>query len=208
MPVSTKRPAGIPTSEVIEAAAIDLFYEHGYDGTSIRDIAKASNVAIATMFHHYSSKAELLYQILQRGFEWLTAEMEREIDGITDPPARLAAVVNVHVRLHCADPRRGAIVVRELRSLEHEHVDELLAQRDRIHALFADTIASGVASGQFSCARPRETARAIHSMCSGVLSWYREGQGMRLEEIADLYSCLALRMVGSEPVEGVLPGSC
>jgi AcrR family transcriptional regulator len=200
---SAKRHAGVPTSEVIETAAVDLFYAHGYNGTSIRDISRASNIAIATLFHHYSSKAELLYRILDRGFAELAEEMESAVDGITDPPVRLATVVSVHVRAHCADPRRGAIVLRELRFLEHDHMDKLLAQRDRIHALFADTISSGVRSGEFDCPRPPEAARAVHSMCSGVLTWYRDGQGMTLDEIAELYSCMALRLVGSEPVEAI-----
>jgi AcrR family transcriptional regulator len=188
---------GVPTSELIEQTAARLFYEHGYHGTSIRDISSAAGVGIATLFHHHSSKAELLYRIMDRGFDELLAEMEGAVEGITDPTERLATVVRVHVQKHCADPIVSSIVITELRSLEHPEVDQLYAKRDRAHALFSSAVVAGSEQGEFRCERPRETARAIHSMCSGVVSWFRAGGDMTLAEVAELYALLALRQVGA-----------
>ena len=46
--------------------AIRLFGAHGYAGTSLSDIATASDISKAGLLHHFSSKEELFAQVLQR----------------------------------------------------------------------------------------------------------------------------------------------
>ena len=46
--------------------AIKLFGAHGYAGTSLSDIATASDISKAGLLHHFSSKEELFAQVLQR----------------------------------------------------------------------------------------------------------------------------------------------
>lgn len=40
-------------------AALKLFVEKGYDGTSIRDVADAANVNLAAISYHFGGKAGL-----------------------------------------------------------------------------------------------------------------------------------------------------
>ena len=63
----TGRPVKAPgekgTKEKIFDAAIDLFAEKGYDGVSIRDIARAVGATEGTIYRHYASKDEILESI-------------------------------------------------------------------------------------------------------------------------------------------------
>src|SRR5689334_20481536 len=114
------------TSQVITDAAIRLFHDRGYHGTSIRDIAREANVGIATLFHHHGSKPELLRKIMNAGIDDLLAEMEEATAAAgEDPAARLAAAVRVHVRRHCESPLESAIATSEMRTLEPPLLDEL-----------------------------------------------------------------------------------
>ncbi|MGI8706548.1 MAG: TetR/AcrR family transcriptional regulator [Sphingomicrobium sp.] len=58
-------------------AAEGLFAEHGYDATSIREIAARSGDTIGTLSHHFRSKDLLLYEVVRRRFHEL-GEMRRE----------------------------------------------------------------------------------------------------------------------------------
>jgi AcrR family transcriptional regulator len=186
------------TSQVISDAAIRLFHDRGYHGTSIRDIAKEANVGIATLFHHHQSKLELLRKIMDAGFDDLLAEMEAAVAAAgDDPTARLSAAVRTHVRRHCESPMESAIATSELRSLDPPLHDELAAKRDRVHRMFASAISDGAATGAFACDTPRETARAAHAMCSAVASWYRADGPMSPDDVAELYVGMALRLVGA-----------
>jgi AcrR family transcriptional regulator len=66
----------VETLERLEASAIELFSRHGYNGTSLRDIAKHADVALSTIDRHYGSK-EALFNEIQRGI-WSDLDAERE----------------------------------------------------------------------------------------------------------------------------------
>jgi AcrR family transcriptional regulator len=57
------------TAEKILAAAEELLGEHGYDGTSMRDVARRAGVNKALVFYHYGSKGELFDTIIERYYE-------------------------------------------------------------------------------------------------------------------------------------------
>jgi AcrR family transcriptional regulator len=198
MPAHGRTTSSADTSQVIADAAIRLFHDRGYHGTSIRDIARDANVGIATLFHHHGSKLELLRGIMNAEFDELLAEMEEAVAAAgADPMDRLSAAVHTHVRHHCERPMQSTIAMSELRSLEPPVRDELAAKRDRVHLLFASAIADGAASGAFACDTPRETARAVHAMCSAVTAWYHPGGPMSPEDVGELYVGMALRLVGA-----------
>jgi AcrR family transcriptional regulator len=49
------------TRQALVNAAIDLFERHGYDGTSVADIAAAADIGTRTFFSYFASKEELLF---------------------------------------------------------------------------------------------------------------------------------------------------
>jgi len=53
------------TREKLLAAALEQFGEHGYDGATIRDIARAARVNIALVSYHFGSKEQLYHELLR-----------------------------------------------------------------------------------------------------------------------------------------------
>jgi AcrR family transcriptional regulator len=56
------------TKEKIITSARILFADHGFEGTSIRDIAKAADVNVASVNYHFSNKENLFTEILHAGY--------------------------------------------------------------------------------------------------------------------------------------------
>ncbi|MFI0792225.1 TetR/AcrR family transcriptional regulator [Micromonospora rubida] len=48
------------TRERIKAVALELFTEHGYEKTSLREIAERLNVTKAALYYHFKSKDEIV----------------------------------------------------------------------------------------------------------------------------------------------------
>lgn len=65
----------IETKEKILNVARVLFADHGYEGTSIRDIAKAAEVNVASVNYYFSSKENLFLEILKTGYCECAQEM-------------------------------------------------------------------------------------------------------------------------------------
>ena len=54
------------TREDILEAAAQVFRQKGFHGASMKDIADAVNLQKASLYHHVSSKQEILLSILDR----------------------------------------------------------------------------------------------------------------------------------------------
>lgn len=63
--------------EMILRTAKSLFYERGYDGVGVQEIAEKSGVTKPTLYYYFGSKKGLLGQLLSRNFQKLEAGMEK-----------------------------------------------------------------------------------------------------------------------------------
>lgn len=65
--------------------AVRIFSEKGFHGTSMRDIANASECSLPTLYYHYKSKNELFEEIVVNQFLKITEKMNRQIDFDAKP---------------------------------------------------------------------------------------------------------------------------
>jgi AcrR family transcriptional regulator len=184
------------TANRILDQSLQLFYAKGYSGTSIRDIASASNIAISTIFHHYASKASILESLL----EYIVADLEQKLvpalEGIEDPRERLDTAVRVLVRQHCEQKVESFVAQSELRGLGGETQVRIRERRARLQRLFYDIVAAGVREGSFDVEDPQTSALAIVTMCTSVASWFEPSGPLSAADVEDRYVTFALRIVG------------
>ena len=185
---------------VITDAAIAAMSEHGYHGTSVRDIAERAGMSSAALYHHFASKQELLFRITDRGIEALVRATEEALRAAPhDPAERLRAIVRVHVLSHIENQSGSFIGNSEIRSLEPPNRAVIVSKRDQQKRIFHRVVLDGVERGVFSTPYPREATMAIVTMCTAVAQWYRPEGPLRPAEIADRYADLALALLGHRP---------
>jgi AcrR family transcriptional regulator len=102
------RSDGERTRERILEAALPLFAEHGYAGASIRTIAKAADVNVATLAYHFTDKDGLYLTVVQRLHEDLSADFptvqpgtspQETVRNLIDTAWAFVAAHRQHVRL-------------------------------------------------------------------------------------------------------------
>lgn len=83
------------TRRTIERVALDLFDEHGFDGTTIDEIAAAADIAPRTFFHYFPSKEDVVLADVATRMERIVAAL-RSSPGDLDPwPALRGAFLTV-----------------------------------------------------------------------------------------------------------------
>jgi AcrR family transcriptional regulator len=189
--------------QAIEEVASDLFREHGYAATSIRDIARALSVQGASLYAHVTSKEDVLWAIVDRAasrFEAAADSAEREAEARRpgDPAETVAALVRAHVGVLTGDVDEAGVFVHEWRALGPERRAAILARRDAYEARFRRRIEEGIAVGAFTMTDPGVATGTLLSALNGVATWYDPEGRLPAGRIADHLVDLSLRMLGSE----------
>jgi AcrR family transcriptional regulator len=81
----------------IISVAETLFTQHGFEGASMRDIAAAANLNVATSYYYFPSKEELLWAVWEKGGRELLERAHAAVEGIEEPWARMEAACVAHV---------------------------------------------------------------------------------------------------------------
>jgi AcrR family transcriptional regulator len=180
-------------------AALALFAETGFAGTSIRAIAQRVGINSATLYAHYPAKEQVLAELVLIGHQELADRLESAVAALpADARAdlRLAAVVRAHARVHTDFPLLAAVTNSELHALDPKLAEPSLALRAQCRRLLIDILERGVKDGVFTVPDLLLTATAIGAIGMNVASWYGPDQPVAAEHVADVYANLALRMAG------------
>jgi TetR/AcrR family transcriptional regulator, cholesterol catabolism regulator len=91
-------PAGQARNAEVFRAAAQLIVRQGYGGTSIGDIAKAVGMTKAGLYHHISSKQDMLFQILQHALNELERVVIAPAELVEDPEQRLRNTISLYTQ--------------------------------------------------------------------------------------------------------------
>jgi AcrR family transcriptional regulator len=88
------------TREKVLAAARQLFTERGYEGATIRDIAKAAGMSTGAVFASFADKSELFDEILGEDYALLGEAMQDAVDTAAAADKALTDLFAVAYRFH------------------------------------------------------------------------------------------------------------
>lgn len=178
-------------------AALRLFAEKGYAGTSIRDIANEAGVQSASIYGHYPSKEHILAEIVVVGHREHHARLAAAVlESGADPVDQLGALARAHVLLHAEHQMLAIVANVELHMLSPEMAAPALELRSRSEALFHDVVIRGVEVGRFAPIDTWMAIAAIAGMGVRVANWFSSELDVPAEQVADIYAAFALRIVG------------
>jgi AcrR family transcriptional regulator len=178
----------------IVAAGIEVIAAKGYGAATIRDIAKRARMSTANLYHHFGSKRELLFYIMDASLDDLLLQSENALaEAGDDPEARLRALVGIHVKLHAQRAKGSRITNQEIRHLPPAQQRALREKMKEQQRKFDRVVEAGVASGAF--AADHDDARALASMCTAVATWFNPRGELTPEAVAERYQELAFKML-------------
>ncbi|KQS66096.1 TetR/AcrR family transcriptional regulator [Modestobacter sp. Leaf380] len=164
--------------------AVALFNERGFEATSMDALAERLGVTKSAIYHHVSSKGELLRLALDRALDRLFAVLGEP--GALQGAAieRLEHVVRGSVGVLTAEL---PFVTLLLRVRGNSHVESLALHRRReFDRLVTDLVRDAVAEGSVRPdVDPGVTSRLLFGTVNSLTEWYRPGGGLSPTDLAD-----------------------
>ncbi|HEX7602247.1 MAG TPA: TetR/AcrR family transcriptional regulator [Polyangiaceae bacterium] len=186
-------------AEVLARAAVAIS-QHGYHGMTMRDLAKATGRGLASFYHLFQSKEDILFELQSQAFEQLLDTAERALAEIPDPVGRLQIFVLNHVRYFVEQPDVMRVLVQEASALPRPRRAEIRALKQRYFELGQGVLRVVVASK--STVSDLELERMTYSMfgmLNWIYGWYEPARHGTPEELARTIQNLVLHGAVAPP---------
>jgi AcrR family transcriptional regulator len=180
-------------------AAVEVIAEDGFEGASTRDMATGAGVSVAALYHHFPSKLGLLREFLDEAYDVTLARIDRRLEDVEGPVARLESVVGTLVWTHLHDEfaqRASVVAMREYTRLAPPERAAIEVRRKALLNLVEGIVREGIAARVFTTDEPREAARAIVNLTTSLVTVYTE-IGRPLDEVTVLYQRFAVSLAGA-----------
>ncbi|MDT4937376.1 MAG: hypothetical protein QOG80_1047 [Pseudonocardiales bacterium] len=91
-------------TEDLVRAAVELFAKHGYEQTTVADIAAAATQSRSTFFRYFATKEDVLFHDVPEHLDWLTSEIGRRLDDGIDPFTSVTGAIRALIQDNYLDP--------------------------------------------------------------------------------------------------------
>lgn len=181
-------------------AAIDLFQERGYLGTTVDDIAARAGVTKRTLYHHMGNKESILAEIHSAFIQAGLQRWEAAVNEGGSPTAVLRRLFQEHIRIVAAHRQAIAVFFEDSKHLGEKSRAEISAQRDRYEAILYTTISEGVAADEFRAdLNVRVTTLLILGGLTEMYRWFKPRSNAAQDTSIAMVTDLALSGILSRP---------
>jgi AcrR family transcriptional regulator len=179
--ISTKK------EQLLEVAQ-RLFMEHGYAGTSVRDIAREMNIEPASLYSHIKTKEDLLeatcFDLAEKFLQ--TASEVNDIYFNAEQKLRMA--VKMHVEILTNNLPASVVFMRDWRNLSPDLKASFISKRNAYEAGIREIVQTGIDEGLFNETDLQFASLTILSSVNWITEWYKAEGELTAEEIANKLS--------------------
>jgi TetR/AcrR family transcriptional regulator, cholesterol catabolism regulator len=210
------RPSAIPTQvkdpELVERrrrqiadAAVTLFVKQGFHKTTTRQIARAADISIGSLYEYFTCKEDILYLVC----DFIHSEMERGVSTAMAEAAggrdALAKVIREYFMVCHRMSDFILMIYQETQSLPRQWQQRVLENELRITGLLVGVLARLSQSGELPHLDERSIELTAHNIVVMGHMWtFRRwflSRHYRIEDYIDLQTAAILRMcVGGREV--------
>jgi TetR/AcrR family transcriptional regulator, cholesterol catabolism regulator len=183
-----------PAKVALYAAALELFWQKGFEATSVQEIVELAGLTKGAMYHYFDSKEDLLRVITERSFD-VTNVVAHEIAetsaSATEAIRRIIAYTVKSIELYQREI--GLFFEQWRRRGAEDRLPGTKQKRDEYESVVVRIVEKGIRSGEFKPLEdPRIIAFAIFGLTTHAQNWWRPNDPMTAEQLADFYTELLL----------------
>jgi AcrR family transcriptional regulator len=179
-----------------------VFAQHGFEGTSIRDISRSTGVSLSGLYYYFESKQHLLYLIQSKIFTFVLESLRSRLQGIRDPAERIRLLVLNHIEYFLSHPNEMKVLSHEEEALGDPYREKVHAIKRRYYALAREIFDAVAAEGLAPGVNSRVAVLSLFGMMNWTYKWHKPGVDPEALELTAVIVGIFLHGVlptGAEP---------
>jgi TetR/AcrR family transcriptional regulator, cholesterol catabolism regulator len=179
--------------ELLELAAT-MFAERGLRATTVRDIADGAGILSGSLYHHFSSKEEIVDELLRGFLDWLFTRYNEIVDNEANPLERLKGLFMAS--FEAIESRHAQVVIYqdEAQRLSSQprfsYIEDMNRQQRK---MWVEVLNQGIDDGYF---RPDLNVDLVYRFIRDTtwvsVRWYRPGGPLTAAQVGEQYLAIVL----------------
>lgn len=179
-----KQEKSVTRQEIINAA-IDMFYEFGYQKASLRDIADRVGVTQAAIYYHFRNKEEILYTIIEKFSNDIFFTIKSALSGKGTPVEKLREAICQHISSIKTEKKGAKIIIEDKKFLSGE-LNKLVKEKEKvIYNLYKNHLGELQKNREINECDLTVATFGILGMINWLYHWYRPERRLSIEHVAD-----------------------
>jgi AcrR family transcriptional regulator len=151
--------------------ATEVFYEKGYEGASMRDLARSSGMSLSGLYYYFESKEKLLYLIQKDTFSTIVERLRERLDEVSDPEERIRVFILNHLEYFLANRKAMKVLSHEAEVLTNGFGSEIAAIKREYYRICVGLL------DDFKLAKKLEFSSrmavlSLFGMMNWIYTWY------------------------------------
>jgi TetR/AcrR family transcriptional regulator, cholesterol catabolism regulator len=175
--------------------AARVFAENGFEGSSMRDISRASRVSLSGLYYYFESKQEILYQIQAHAFSNLLRLLEDRLARIPDPVERLRELIRNHICYFLSHPWETKVLAHEEDALDEPFRRKVMDLKRHYYKVSQGIFRELSGNPREDRRKERVALLSLFGMMNWIYKWYNARMDPPADELADMIFAIFLRGV-------------
>jgi AcrR family transcriptional regulator len=179
--------SSIKKSWILDKAGM-LFWQKGYHGTSMRNIADACDCKAANIYNYFKSKEDILFEVIKDITERAVNSVRHlEDDDTIGPVEQLRSLIHNHLGV-LFQMKKSSVLISDtgLQNLTREHHRIIVELRDTYDRIMTKIIRRGIESGDFVVRDEKVTVYLISSVIIRSTIWFSSKGRLSVKEVGDI----------------------
>lgn len=190
----------------VTLAAIEIFWQKGYQAASIQDVADKVGVLKGSLYYYIDSKEDLLWRIIEDVHREWSEILGQASEVDAGPVERIHAFIKMHVEWYLTNVKEVSVFFREWQHLTGESLKTVKARRRRYEQVIRELIAAAQETGEVSSELDLHyAARYVLAAVNAVPDWYRPSGGDSASHIAVTYADMTVALLTAPPYSASRP---
>lgn len=180
-----------------------IFAEKGYHSTSIRDIARATEMSLSGLYYYFKSKDELLFLIQDYCFSTVIEDCHKLLDGVDDPVHRLKLLIENHLHYFVHNMNEMKVLSHEANSISGDLFKKVNSKKRQYVDLVMALLEEIAREHRVRGVDLRVASFSLFGMMNWIYNWYNPRKDVNVAGLAQNITRIFLSgLLGDKGMEG------